>query len=66
MGVFSPTGTAFEMNTDTVVVASVGCAAQPVGVHIPGLPDLYGDIDEYAGGGGGGWDRQSTGFICWC
>ena len=52
------TGTAFEMNTDPVVVALVGCATQPVGAHIPGLPDLSGDIDEYAGGGGGG------GFVC--
>ena len=31
--------------------ASVGCATQPAGAHIPGLPDLSGDIDEYGGGG---------------
>ena len=42
-------GTAFEKNTDPVVVASVVCATQPVGAHVPGLPNLSGDIDEYAG-----------------
>ena len=35
------------MNTDPVVVESVGCATQPVGAVTPGLPVLSGDI-EYA------------------
>ena len=29
-------GIVFEMDTDPVVVASVVCATQPVGAHIPG------------------------------
>ena len=49
------------MNTDPVVVASVGCATQPAGAHILGLPDLSDDIDEHAGGGE---VRQSTGLVC--
>ena len=32
VGVFFSTGTAFEVNTDPIVVASVGCVTQPVGV----------------------------------
>ena len=37
------------MNTDPVVVASGVCATQPAGAHLPGLPNLSGDI-EYVGG----------------
>ena len=50
---FFSSRTAFEVNTNPDVVASVMCATQPVGAHIPGLPNLSGDIDGYAGGGGG-------------
>ena len=40
------------MNKDPVVVASVVCATQPVGAHIPGLPDPSGDIDKHGEGVG--------------
>ena len=51
-GFLFTTRTAFEMNTHPVVVASVGCATQPAGAYITGLPDLSGNIDKYARGGG--------------
>ena len=47
------------MNTDPVVVDSVVFAAQPVGALIPGLPNLSGDIDEYAEG----VDSQPDSFV---
>ena len=43
------------------MVASVVCATQPVGAHIPGLPNLSGHIGEYAGGGGD--DSQPSSFV---
>ena len=36
-GFFSLDRNCFEINTDPVVVASVGCATQPAGAHIPGV-----------------------------
>ena len=51
------------MKTDPVVVASVVCATLPVGAHIPGLANLSGDIDEHAGGRGGGVDSQPGSFV---
>ena len=50
-GIVSP-GTAFGRDTDSVVVASVICTAEPVRTHVPGLPDCSGDCYESYGGGG--------------
>ena len=43
-GRFVSPRTAFEMDTDTVVVASVMCEAKNVDLQISELPGLYGDI----------------------